>query len=497
MPNQIRLGAFFKPDILVTLLVLVAFLWTVEASRRPSRGRYVAVGVAVGLATAAKYTGVAAALPLVVLVAWRGFRERRILGWALEAGVASVAAFLVVNPHLAPVLDFLPRLAGIYESKGDLAGGTHLGMLWEAVKIVVSPAQHGLVIGCAALLGLALLVARACDRRLESQRRLESALVASVPIGFAIAMAAASTLPKVNNYLQITPFTALAAAWSMHSAWVLVRERLETPRWRRVVAAVLAAGLLLWLVPPAAALSLDPRIPTTVERAQALLAGELEPFYLRSVYVERAAGVGDNELRLVDLEGRAMLGTPERLALLPHAELDGADAEVFALGEGQGVDGPDGAFYRERLSRAPAERQARLVPRAFRLRGPSLVVLLHPWRLDGEPLELVAERSPERPGVAELRLPDQLRAGEWVSLSVWLPRVGGIARELTVRAGGGAKMETARTRARRRQGIHQTGRFQLADAGSAVEIVLPEGLPGDLRPRVEVWRWLPPEVATP
>ena len=259
----------------------------------------------------------------------------------------------------------------------------------------------------------------------------------------------------------------------------------------------LATGLLLWLVPPAAALSLDPRIPTTVERAQALLARELDPFYLRSVYVERAAGVDDNELRLVDLDGRAMLGTPEHLALLPHQELDVADAEVFALGEGQGVDGPERAFYEERLRRAPAERQARLVPRAFRLRGPSLVVLLHPWRLDGEPLELVAERSPERPDVAEVRLPEELRAGDWVSLSVWLPRVGGIARELTVRPAHGVAMETARTRARRRQGIHQTARFRLADAGSAVEIELPEGLPGDLRPRVEVWRWQPPSEAAP
>lgn len=496
MPNQIRLGAFFKPDILVTLLVLVAFLFTLDVARDATRLRFLKVGIAVGLATAAKYTGVAAALPLVLLVAVRGYRERRILVWSFEAALASIVTFLLVNPHLGPVLTFLPRLAGIYESKGTASGVSHVGMLWEAVKIVVSPAQHGLVLGIAALCGLAAMLARACDRRVEPGRRLELALTTSVPLGYVVAMAAASTLPKVNNYLPITPFTALAAAWFLRGAWLLVSQRLDAS-WRRPATAVVVSALLLWLVPPAAALCVEPRVPTTIERAQELLERELPPFYLRTVFVEREAGVDETELRLVDLDGRVSFALPERLSAVSHEQLDAADAEVLALGEGRGIDGPDGDFYRTRVERLHPENRARFVARPFRLRGPSLEVLVHPWRLDGEPLTFVAERPPGRAGVAELRLPESLGAGAWVSLSVWLPRVGGIARELSVQTEDGPPMPTARTRARRRQGIHQTPRFELAAAGAAISIEMPDDVPGDLRPRVEVWRWLPPAGARP
>jgi hypothetical protein len=492
MPNQIRLSSFFKPDILVTLLVLVAFLWTLEAARSPSRWRFLLVGVAVGLATAAKYTGVAAALPLVLLAVLRGFRQPRLWWWSVQAGVASLVAFLVVNPHLGPVLEFLPRLGGIYESKGAAAGVSHPGMLWEAVKIVVAPAQHGLVLGVVALLGLAGLVARACDRRVDPQHRVEAALLGSVPIGFVVAYAAASTLPKVNNYLQITPFTALAAAWLLRRLWVLASERSMAARWRRPASLVAATGLVLWLAPAAATFCLDPVIPTTVDRAQALLEDELRPYFLRSVFVEQGVEVAGRRLRFVDLDGGAMLSAPERLTSIPEPRLDAADAEVFVLGRGRGLDGPDEELYRARVERVPREQRSRFEARSFLRRGPSLMVLRHPWQLVGEPIELRVELSADRPGVVELRLPEEVRAGDWVSLSLWLPRLGGIARELEIRPAGGEVLATARTRARRRQSIYQTERFEVDAPGSRIEIRLPEHLGQDLRPRVEVWRWLPP-----
>jgi hypothetical protein len=493
MPNQIRLSAFFKPDILVTLLVLAAFLFTLEAAREPSRWRVVLVGVAVGLATAAKYTGVAAALPLVVLVLVRGARDRRLVWWSTQAAVASVATFVVVNPHLQPVLEFLPRLGGIYESKGSVAGVSHLGMLGEAIEIVLSPAQHGPVLGFVALCGIAALAVRACNRREEPRRRVELALALAVPIGFVVVYAAASTLPKVNNYLPITPFTALAAAFALRGAWAFASARLVPPAWRRRTALALAAALALWLLPPAAALSLDPVVPTTVERAQALLERELKPFYLRSVYVEPGAELGVERLRLVDVHGNAMWRLVPSLAGVGDERLDAADAEIFVFDRGGAADAAarEEARYRARRERLPAARAHELDPRPFRLRGPSLALLLHPWHLRGDPVEVVAERSAEEPFVASLLLPLEVQAGELVSLSVWLPRAPGVARELEVRTADGRVLETVRTRARRRQGIHQTERFEVVEPGSSIEIQLPEHLPRDLRPRVEIWRWLP------
>jgi hypothetical protein len=250
--------------------------------------------------------------------------------------------------------------------------------------------------------------------------------------------------------------------------------------------------MVLWLAPAAATFCLEPVIPTTVDRAQALLEDELSPYFLRTVFVEQGVEVSGRRLRFVDLDGGAMLWAPERLTSIPEPRLDAADAEVFVLGHGRGLDGPDEALYRARLERVPREQRSRFVARSFLRRGPSLLVLLHPWHMVGEPVELRAKVAPDRPGMVELRLPEELRAGDWVSLSVWLPRVVGIARELEIRPAGGEALATARTRARRRQSIYQTERFQIEAPGESVEIRLPEQLGGELRPRVEVWRWLPP-----
>jgi hypothetical protein len=64
VPWHLRQSAFFKPDVLLLLLELVAFDWALAAYERPRTGRFARAGLGVGLAAAAKYNGVTAALPL-------------------------------------------------------------------------------------------------------------------------------------------------------------------------------------------------------------------------------------------------------------------------------------------------------------------------------------------------------------------------------------------------------------------------------------------------
>ncbi|HZI64761.1 MAG TPA: glycosyltransferase family 39 protein, partial [Thermoanaerobaculia bacterium] len=65
-PAIIVTGSVFKPDILVLTLTVLAFDWAELALRQPERRRFLRAGAGVGLAVAAKYTGVGAALPLVI-----------------------------------------------------------------------------------------------------------------------------------------------------------------------------------------------------------------------------------------------------------------------------------------------------------------------------------------------------------------------------------------------------------------------------------------------
>src|SRR6185295_16347371 len=89
-PRHLLASVEFKPDILVILLVLLTFYWTLDAALRPSLARFLAVGLGVGLAVSTKYTGIAAALPITTAVLVNGRRDARQWRWLFLAGLTSV-----------------------------------------------------------------------------------------------------------------------------------------------------------------------------------------------------------------------------------------------------------------------------------------------------------------------------------------------------------------------------------------------------------------------
>jgi hypothetical protein len=429
MPNQIRLSAFFKPDIAIAMLAPAVILLTLAAARRPSRGRFVWVGVVVGLATAAKYTGATLGLPLALValvLAWQSRRRgdtdrapdsglpvtarmtpassgprqplveepaapqpraalpapRLLFAWTVMAGVASVATFVAVNPHLAIVLSFLPALGEIYETKGARAGGTHLTVIGDAFEILLSPTQHGLLLGLVALAGGALLVRQLLDRRQSWRRRLELALVLAVPATYIAAYAVATNIAKANNFLHVTPFTALWAGWLLWGVWERLRSRwaiAARPLGRRLATAGWAVATAILTV-PAVAYCLDPVIPTAQTQAETTLLAELQPLAHRHLVRER----GTPRLELQDRLGLAMQSEVADLGALDPAALDLFDAELFAASR---LGGEQGAFFRARLERVPAGA-VRHPGQGLLARGTPLVLLLHPWQLAGTPRRL-------------------------------------------------------------------------------------------------------------
>jgi hypothetical protein len=159
VPDHLRLSVYFKPDILLTWLALVVFLWSLDAVLRPAWGRWLRVGAGIGLATAAKYTGAALALPITLATAAYRGKERRAWLGLVAAGGLSFAVFAVLNPHLGRVVRFTGRLSRIYAENAQPLEGGRLGVL--AAEAGALLANHGLWIGTTALAGLLLLAVSA------------------------------------------------------------------------------------------------------------------------------------------------------------------------------------------------------------------------------------------------------------------------------------------------------------------------------------------------
>lgn len=499
MPAHLGNSALFKPDMLVVLLTVVAFGWGLDAGERPSARRFLLAGCGVGLAVAAKYTGVGVAIPVAAAALYGGWRERRRWGGLALAGLASAVTFVALNPHLPVILSYLPRLQRIAEGKAAYYGTTHGSVAVAEGRFLL--VHHGPVVLAFVVAGLAGLAWRAAGagRRNEGgaggrgeegsegleRRRAAAELVAYVA-GYSALLVAGSKAFRGQFYLPVAPFTALAAAWAMAGLWQRLASRWPLLSRPAVAAAAwLAAALvLLW---PTASLTYFEAVPSTYTQAETLLAGSLPRPWLRRVVYER------RERSLQPRQGAnpmAMVAV-ERLDQVPPEDLDRADAEVFF---GDRLAGAGDGFLLARLAKR-AGPAVRLEPRPFRAWGPPLVVIVHGWSLaaEPEPLELVA--AGEGAGnrfTAELAAPPA--SGELVSLSIWVPIERGAPRPTTIRLAG-QEATLAETRAGRGRAHYLSSRVRLPEPAGlplAVEIVDDRELPLPWRPRPELVRWRPP-----
>ena len=427
VPWHIRQSVIFKPDVLLVLTTLLAFWWSLEAAGRPSARSYGRAGIGIGLALASKFNAGPIALPLAAAALLQALRSRRNgagrslafrpLLWLALAGAAALAVFLLLDPYAVIDPDLYRRNFGRtlrdYARKGAAAQATHLEVFLAGVRSLLSTAFHGPLVGTLALLGLAALAFTIWrNRRPDSEPTawLGRIMLLVYLVGYALLYSLSSSNPSPHNWLPVTPFLALAAAWLALATWGRLAALLPAPA-RRPLGAAAAAAAALVLALPVAAATYRTEVPFTARAAQFHLREHLRPYGLRILCTEPLGR------RLVVKEGRDKAGVlvAERLDRLAPVQLDRCDAEVFpALRLAE--DGA--AFYTARLAQAGPGRTARIAPRPLRLQGPELVVLHHPWTESGPPERLGLQGSADGPVATS---PRDLQPGETVSLEILLP----------------------------------------------------------------------------
>jgi hypothetical protein len=485
---HIRQSAIFKPDILLVLTCLLAFLWSLDAVEAPGWRRYARAGLGIGLALASKYNAAAVALPLCVGTLSNGpWRDRRRWAWLALAGVAAAATFVLLNPFfvLEPwlyVRDFGSTLRH-YEDEGVTRQGSHWTMPWHAVRTLLSESYHGPVVGALALAGtLAVAIAVIWRPRTgdpaAATRRTGRIMALSFVVGYTLLYSLATTYASPHNWLPLAPFTALFAAWMACRIWRWLAARrpvLARPAVAAAAAVVLIVPLVLW----AQRIAYVQVVPETWMAAERYLTESLEPVAGRLLYYEQGG------TRLVLGYGRKKaiaVGVP-RLDQIPPAALDRADAELFP---GDRLSGESGDFYRRRVAATPPQGVVRVLPQLFRYRGPALALLLHPWRRAGDPMPVALERAGPAPRRLSGHLPP-LAPGELGSLEVALPKawdrraLGSLRlgdRELELVSLGG-RLET-----------FATSRFDAAEAGAPLLLRLQFRIPPRIdRLQVRLLRW--------
>lgn len=473
-PALIQASAIFKPDVLVAWLILVTFVWSVEAIRRPALRRYAQVGAGVGLTVAAKYTGVGAALPITLGTLLSAPRDRRRWLWLVAAGAVSVVTFVVLNPHIATILKYVPRLFEIAEGKSEMEGGGHGVMVLHEARFLWR--HHGPVVLGFALAGLVGLARRA-------RISVEAGMALGFVVGYSVLYAAVIEAFRGQNYLPVAAFTSMAAGWAAVGLWDRLTERLSGPARRATAAGAMAVACGALFVLPVTWVY-DQVTPTTWERAGRVLSAELRPVEQRHLVFERR----DDRLQAF-YEGHRMASTAvTHLGQVSDDVLSGADALVFPA---EALDGPDAGFYLNLLATGSGQAK-RVEPAPFRLQGEPLVVLLRDWRVVGE-----SERRPlTRTGESTFTLPAPASArsnesGELWSLRVWMPRERGRRRPAWVRVGG-RELPLMVTKISGLRGHFLTPRFEPPSVGPGtgdLELVF-ERPPGDaFVPEVELLRW--------
>jgi 4-amino-4-deoxy-L-arabinose transferase-like glycosyltransferase len=472
--RHLHASAIFKPDILLLLTSLAAFLWSVRAVRAPRPGNFLLAGAGVGLAAASKLNGVTVAAPLLVAGGLLAWRDRRLWPRLGLAALAAAAVYLALNPFVGETWRALEENRRHY---AELATGGRAAVLVETLGFLFDPAFHGPLVATLAVAGFLLLGRRLLAKGAATPAALPGAMLLLYPPAYVLIYALATTRAKENHFLQVLPFTSLLAALAVAAGWEGLARRLS-PVGRR--------GMRLAAVPLLLGLALEPVVyvyrqvtpPTWELAADSLRQALPEPRTGRAVVAAAAFSPRDGL-------GSALLRV-ERLADAGEAALDLADAEVFPA---SALEGEAGEFHRRR--HAAAAGPIRVARRWFGAWGPDLVVLLHPWRLDraftAPPLDIgTAAGAP-----LSVALPAGLEPGDVVSVQVRLPARPSEARGVEL-AVGPRRLALLPVRRVGAESVWLTPRFALDEPLGRATLELPGRRPDRGAVRLTFRRWLAP-----
>jgi len=198
--------------------------------------------------------------------------------------------------------------------------------------------------------------------------------VLAFPLTYTALYAASTSYAKENNFLQVLPFTALAAAFLL----VGLAAKLAAPvpaRWRAPAGAAGALLLAIAVASPTQAWVYRTQVPETWDLALAAVSERLHPWEGRVAYVEASREALGSVVRRT----KGLIHPVDDLSTMPADLLDQADAEVFsAAAAGAATD----SFHRLRAERHESGA-LRFEPRWFAARGPEVVALIHAREASG------------------------------------------------------------------------------------------------------------------
>jgi 4-amino-4-deoxy-L-arabinose transferase-like glycosyltransferase len=463
-PRHLHASVIFKPDILLLLWTVVAFVWILAALEHPGFRRYLLAGLGIGLCMATKLNGGLVAAPFAAGTFPLLGRIRRAWLWLVLAGVAAAAVFLLFNPILGMQVEYFGKNLEHYELR---ARTTRLQAFLQTLAFPFSDLFHGGLIGLAAVLGGGWMAASAVRRGWRDARGLQELVFLSYPLFYVGLYAIATTRAKQNHFLQILPFTSLLAASCLLGAlsWHAGKGGRGSVLVRRTVLAALAGWLSLQMV----ARVYEQAVPENRARASRFLHRMMPaPRRGRLIYAEAAVSP--------DLAGRTFsaggLYSVERLETVPPEVLDLADAEVFPL---------------TTAGSSVAEGIVRFTSRPLVGRGEGVGVLLHPWALVTSSRGSVRLARGERGRWLVGALPVEAKPGEVISLGLWLPK--GLGWKAELRAGG-QRLPLVRLEGKRRQILYLSTRVVVKDASGEVVLRMPaDGKKEGRRVDFTLYRW--------
>jgi hypothetical protein len=483
VPWHIRQSVIYKPDILLVLTTLTAFYLSMRAVSRPSLGSYLAAGAAIGLALASKFNAGPIAIPLTVAALWLARQDRRHLLWLVSAGATSVVVFLALNPYVLLEPDIYRRSFAKtlrdYERKGEVrGGGSHLNQLVHCVQSLLSREFHGKIVGSLGLVGMVAATVNGLRRHRGSLQALYWVMLVSYVVGYVVIYALTTANPSAHNWLTLTPFVALAAAWMLVEAWRWAAGHFQLLA-RPWVARTAVVVFVVLLASTANSYVYRVAVPPTANIAGRKFVNSVEDVEARLVYSEVRIR------RVAMREGRETRAVVRRGPLheVAAAELDTADAEIFA--QSWLEDEEVGEFYRWRMERVPPDRVTMIEPSPFRVRGPALVLVTHPLALRGELEEGQWVLQGTAPPTYGLRLPESRTGGRLVSLDFSLPSHEGGRADARI-VGDETDWNTIPYRVGKRRSFHTTPRFPLDSETRLVldvpaDYVVPEEISFELR----------------
>ncbi|MFC2172207.1 ArnT family glycosyltransferase [Acidobacteriota bacterium] len=410
---------YFKPDALLGLTVMLALLWSLRILDKQTIPRCMLATVGVALAMSSKIIGcaIAAALILAIILCVQGVRRK--LACLTLSGAVSGLTFVLLNPYLKSNLHFIEVLSREYAWKAEAKDMDRIVAL-KKLLFEYMPDILGIPVLLFFCIGLVLILTKIFNRKTPLARRAGYSLVLSYLVAFPVLYLAKTPYFKAYNFASITPFYLLVSCSAIVALWDMLGRRIKIRLPFMILFCILA---LLWITPSFLYIYRT-LIPTTEDVAIKYLLTKFRPAHVpamsRFVYSEAV------NVPLPPWQGRGRLNS--RIGVLVASErlddvsldlLDAADGEIYLENNVSQKDdeffrrrfGPDVARVKKRLKK----RMTTVKPSPFKLRGPELVAIAHPWKLLEPPRALARRRTLD--GITMI-IPPDVSADETLSLIV-------------------------------------------------------------------------------